>query len=102
MAAASLLLLSLLSAWLPTSNGQRSISPLSSPSAPSSKHPIYIGGFLPYDEPDLDRYESIKAASDIALRQINNSPHILRDYQLNIIWNDSKVAYCLVVLKCTV
>ncbi len=57
----------------------------------AKRHELYIGGFLPYNEPNLEGFQSIKAASDIALRQINSSPHILKDYNLNIIWNDSKV-----------
>ena len=56
----------------------------------TSKHQIYVGGFLPFNEPNLESFRSIKAASDLALRQINSSPHILKDYHLSIIWNDSK------------
>ena len=56
-----------------------------------AKHKLYIGGFLPFEEPNLEKYKNIQIASEIALKLINSSPHILRDYELQIIWNDSKV-----------
>ena len=56
-----------------------------------SKTDIYIAGFLPVDVEGQQSYKSIYAAVELAVDHINQSPHILKDYNLNVLWNDTQV-----------
>lgn len=57
-----------------------------------SKTDIYIAGFLPVDVEGQQSYKSIYAAVELAVDHINQSPHILKDYNLNVLWNDTQVS----------
>ena len=59
--------------------------------AQAKKEQIFIAGFLPYNRSSSDAYGSIMAAADIAVNHINESPDILANYELKILWNDSQV-----------
>ena len=53
---------------------------------------IYFGGFFPITDNDQFKGQGIMTASDLAVRHINESPDILPDYELNMLWNDTKVS----------
>ena len=57
--------------------------------APPKK--IYFGGFFPMEN-DQFRGDGIMSAINLAIRHINESPDILPDYELNMLWNDTKVS----------
>ena len=50
---------------------------------------IYFGGFFPMEN-DQFRGDGIMSAINLAIRHINESPDILPDYELNMLWNDTK------------
>ena len=53
---------------------------------------IYFGGFFPITDNDQFKGQGIMTASDLAVRHINESPDILPDYELNMLWNDTKAS----------
>ena len=58
-----------------------------------AKEDIYIAGFLPEKhEGDLET-KNIFDSVNFALKSINNSSHILSEYNLKILWNDTQVSY---------
>ena len=50
---------------------------------------VYFGGFFPMEN-DQYRGDGIMSAINLAIRHINESPDILPDYELNMLWNDTK------------
>ena len=52
---------------------------------------IYLAGFFP----NLDNVNSsergVLASIDLALKHINQSPEVLTDYKLHILWNNTQV-----------
>lgn len=54
------------------------------------KQAIYIGGFFPMQDGLWDA-SGILPAAEMAVEDINNHPNILKDYELRMVWNNSKV-----------
>ena len=52
---------------------------------------IYFGGFFPMENEQY-RGDGIMSAINLAIRHINESPDILPDYELNMLWNDTKAS----------
>ena len=56
-----------------------------------AKEDIYIAGFLPLSHP-TESSDGIFTAVNLALNHINNSPHILKNHTLHVLWNDTQVS----------
>lgn len=59
------------------------------------KKSIYIAGFFP-TSPDIAEGHigrGVIPAVDLALHHINNSPHVLRGFNLDLVWNDTRVSF---------
>lgn len=56
------------------------------------KEDIFIAGFLPVEYlGEENETTTIYEAVNFALENINNSSHILKNYNLKILWNDTQV-----------
>lgn len=60
----------------------------------SSKQPLFIGGFFPMStinhDADWTGGNGIRPAAEIAIEHVNNRG-VLRNYDLKMQWNDTKV-----------
>lgn len=56
----------------------------------ASKVPIYIGGFFPMQDGFWDG-SGILPAAKMAITDVNDKSDILPDYELRMVWNNSKV-----------
>ena len=61
------------------------------PTVSHKRVPIYIGGFFPLQGSGWDT-SGILEGSLMALEDVNNNSVILPNYELRMIWNDSKVS----------
>jgi Spy/CpxP family protein refolding chaperone len=52
---------------------------------------VYFAGFFPMRGNEKKIGDGIMPAIDLAIRHINESPDILPDYKLHMIWNDTEV-----------
>ncbi|KAK3753692.1 hypothetical protein QZH41_013134 [Actinostola sp. cb2023] len=60
-----------------------------------SKHPLYIGGLFPMSAVHHNGWtggNGIQPAAEIALNDVNSSG-ILQDYELKMLWNDTRISY---------
>ena len=58
-----------------------------------AKEDIYIAGFLPENHEGSLQTKNIYDSVNFALENINNSTHILANYNLKILWNDTQVEF---------
>lgn len=59
-------------------------------STDSLRVPIYIGGFFPMKDGFWDG-SGILPAAEMAITDVNDKTDILVDYELRMVWNNSKV-----------
>ena len=55
----------------------------------ADRTPIYMGGFFGFEGWDTS---GILVAVEMAIEHVNERHDILADYELNMIWNDTKVS----------
>lgn len=64
-----------------------------------AKGTLYIAGFFPTSKDILQGSigRGVLPAVYLALQHINNSPAMNRGYQLDLVWNDTKVIITLII-----
>ena len=58
-----------------------------------SRIPIYLGGFFSFGANEGNAWDTsgILAAVEMAIEHVNDRQDILTDYELKMVWNDTKV-----------